>query len=121
MGKLNTRQLGSEWEKKAAEYLIQNGCSIIDVNYRCRLGEIDIIMQDGDEICFVEVKYRTGRQYGCSVEAVNRSKQQRIRKSADYYITTKLHTQNILCRFDVLGFDMDKHGNVNITHIKNAF
>lgn len=121
MSKLNTRQLGSIWEKKAAEYLVSNGCSIIDTNYRCRLGEIDIIMQDGGEICFVEVKYRTGGRYGGAIEAVNCSKQQRIRKAAVYYLTTKLHTQDILCRFDVLGFDMDEHGNVDITHIKNAF
>lgn len=121
MSKLNTRRLGSAWEKKAADYFVQNGCSIISVNYRCKFGEIDIIMRDGDEICFVEVKYRASGQYGSSVEAVNRSKQQRIRNAAAYYLTTKLHTQDILCRFDVLGFDMNEYGNVNITHIKNAF
>lgn len=121
MSKLNTRQLGSTWEKKAADYLVQNGCSIIAANYRCRFGEIDIIMRDEDEICFVEVKYRTSEQYGSSVEAVNSRKQQRIRNAAEYYLMTKLHTQNVLCRFDVLGFDMDEQENVNITHIKNAF
>ncbi len=121
MSKLNKRQLGSVWEKKAVEYLVQNGCTIIDANYRCRLGEIDIIMQDGGTTCFVEVKYRTSGQYGSAIEAVNHNKRQRIRKAAVYYLTERLHTENIACRFDVLGFDTDELGNVNITYIKNAF
>lgn len=121
MNKLNKRQLGSEWEQKAAEYLTQNGCSIITANYRCRLGEIDIIMQDGEYLCFVEVKYRKSGRYGSAIEAVDYSKQQRIRRAAANYLMTERHTQDIACRFDVLGFDTDELGNVNISYIKNAF
>ncbi len=118
---MNKRQLGGTWEKKAAEYLTEKGCRIIVANYRCRLGEIDIIMQDEAAICFVEVKYRTNNQYGSAIEAVDYRKQSRIRRAASYYLTTELHTQDILCRFDVLGFDMDALGNISVTHIKNAF
>lgn len=118
---MNKRQLGSIWEQKAAEYLTNKGCRIIAANYRCKLGEIDIIMQDEAVICFVEVKYRTNIQYGSAIEAVNYSKQRRIRKAAAYYLAAELHTQEVLCRFDVLGFDMDASGNINITHIKDAF
>ena len=118
---MNRRKRGSAWEQKAAEYLSQNGCDIIAMNYRCRLGEIDIIMRDNDTICFVEVKYRTGSQYGSSVEAVNYNKQCRIRRAASYYLTAEIHTQEVLCRFDVLGFDMDNAGNITVTHIKDAF
>ena len=55
----NKRSMGSEYEKKAAEYLKASGCSICEMNYRCRFGEIDMIARDGKYLVFAEVKYRS--------------------------------------------------------------
>ena len=113
---MNKRQTGSEWERKAVEYLAQNGYTIIQTNYRCKIGEIDIIAKESDTLCFIEVKYRSDKRYGNAIEAVTPSKQNTIRKTALHYLVTVMHSDNIDCRFDVIGFDGGE-----ITIIKNAF
>ena len=101
---INNRKLGSKWEHAAADYLKKSGYEILETNFRCRIGEIDI-----------EVKYRKTSRYGFAASAVTQAKQQIIRRVAQYY----LYTHNIAdtqCRFDVVAFDA---GNPQI--IKNAF
>ena len=56
---MNKRQLGTVYEQKAAAYLQQQGYEILECNFRCRIGEIDIIAREGEYLCFVEVKYRS--------------------------------------------------------------
>lgn len=113
---MNTRQVGTKWEEKAVEYLKGKGYVILETNYRCRFGEIDIIAMYDKMICFIEVKYRSGKMYGDAVEAVTLSKQRVIRKTAQNYLVFKIKDENISCRFDVIGFDGDK-----VMHIQNAF
>lgn len=113
---MNNRQVGKDWEIKAAKYLEDKGYMIMETNYRCRCGEIDIIAMQQRTICFTEVKFRSGKMYGNAVEAVTSSKQKVIRKAAQYYLMTKLGNENVSCRFDVIGFDGSK-----VTHIQNAF
>ena len=72
---MNKRQLGTVYEQKAAAYLQQQGYEILECNFRCRLGEIDIIAREGGYLCFVEVKYRSGDGYGSPLEAVGVYKQ----------------------------------------------
>ncbi|MDO5382884.1 MAG: YraN family protein [Eubacteriales bacterium] len=112
----NNRQTGSDYENLACNYLIKNGYEIIERNYRCKTSEIDIIAKKANWIIFIEVKYRSSREYGISLEAVNARKQMRIRKAAEIYLVTHYKRMDIPCRFDVIGIDGDK-----ITHIKNAF
>ena len=57
---MNTRQVGTKWEEKAVEYLKGKGYVILETNYRCRFGEIDIIAMYDKMVCFIEVKYRSG-------------------------------------------------------------
>lgn len=121
---LNKKDLGSSGEKKAAEYLKNNGYNIITTNYRYgRLGEIDIIAYDGDYLCFVEVKTRSSLSYGTPAEAVTRAKQNRIKKLAQIYISqNSLFEANI--RFDIMEIFIAKDirdpvSNINL--IKNAF
>lgn len=113
---MNKRTVGTEKEKLAAEYLVGKGYRILDMNYRCKTGEIDIIASHEDTIVFAEVKYRAGKRYGTAVEAVSAAKQKTIRQVAMYYLVTRLHKSNVGCRFDVIGIDRDE-----ITHIINAF
>ena len=86
------------------------------MNFRNRIGEIDIIAKDGEYICFIEVKYRTTNQWGSPFEAVNQRKQQQIRKVALYYLMRHGLHEWTPCRFEVIAFEGDK-----ITHIVNAF
>ena len=91
------------------------GYEILEYNYRCRSGEIDIIAKDGGCLVFCEVKYRSGRGKGTPLEAVDYRKQQTIFRCASHYLTGK-RLSGIPCRFDVIGIE-----GTAVTHIKNAF
>ena len=112
----NKRQIGTEKEKSAGAYLEKNGYEIIEYNFRCRQGEIDIIAKDGEYFCFIEVKYRTTNDYGSPFEAVDVRKQNQIRKVANYYLMKNKLSEWTPCRFDVIGFVGEE-----MTHIENAF
>ena len=113
--KQNNRSVGAVYEQAAGYYLEQNGYELIEYNYRCRDGEIDIIAKDGDCYVFCEVKYRSGRQAGNPLEAVDQRKQKKIFRCALYY-TVQHGIEDAQCRFDVIGVE-----GTEITHIKNAF
>ena len=87
----NTRSTGSCYERKAADYLKQQGLFILRYNYRCRFGEIDLIARDGEYLVFVEVKYRKDNSSGYSLAAVNPAKQKTICKVARYFLTVEYH------------------------------
>lgn len=67
----NKRTIGADKEQLAAEYLIDNGYTVLERNFRSRTGEIDIIASKDNYLVFIEVKYRSNTRYGASVEAVN--------------------------------------------------
>ena len=113
---INKRTVGSKYEQAAGEFLIKKGYRIIAYNYRCKLGEIDIIALDGDELVFVEVKYRASSRYGSPMEAVNYRKQNKIYMVANYYLMEQHISKYTKVRFDVVGI-LGKE----ITLIKNAF
>lgn len=99
---INKRQVGGEYEKRAAEYLKEQGYEILQMNYRCRQGEIDIVAKEGGYLVFVEVKYRSDSGCGMPQEAVSSSKQRVISRVAEYYCLTHCHSMEIPCRFDVV-------------------
>lgn len=113
----NRRKIGNDYENKAAEYLKQEGFSIIERNFYSRNGEIDIIARDGRYLVFVEVKYRSDNSCGNPLEAVNASKQKRICRTAFYYCQKNGYGDTTPCRFDVIAIE----GKQKIVHIKNAF
>ena len=112
----NTRATGAWYERKAADYLKQQGLFILRYNYRCRSGEIDLIAREGQYLVFVEVKYRNGGSSGNALEAVNPAKQRTICKVARYFLAVEYHCTDVPCRFDVVGIDGDR-----IHWLKNAF
>ena len=113
----NKRQVGTEKENLAAEYLKKKGYFIIEKNYRVRQGEIDLIARDGMCIVFVEVKYRTNGRSGDALEAVTGAKIRQISKMALFYLNQKkISIDNTSIRFDVIGINGDM-----VTHIENAF
>ena len=101
---------------KAACFLKTQGYQILERNYRCKKGEIDLIAREGQYLVFVEVKYRASGEFGNPLEAVSPGKQKRILRTALYYLTVKGYGENQACRFDVLGISPE-----GICLMKNAF
>ena len=119
--KKNKRQTGAYYEQAAGHYLEQLGYEILEYNYRCRSGEIDIVAKDGDYMVFCEVKYRADGRKGNPLEAVDARKQNVIFRCAMYYLTEH-HIEDVPCRFDVIGIQgKDGMKGAEITYIKNAF
>lgn len=98
----NKRKKGSEYEQKAARFLEEQGHRIMEMNYRCRLGEIDLITMHKGYLVFVEVKYRKTSRYGMPVEAVNLKKQRIISKVALHFLMSRFMTEQLPIRFDVV-------------------
>lgn len=110
------RLKGDEAEDKAAKYLADNGYKIIERNFACRTGEIDIIASKGGALVFAEVKARKTEAFGGPEAAVTRSKQKKIAASAMCYIKEKKP------KFDSLMFDIIAvPDGGSIRHVKNAF
>ena len=114
-------KIGNVGENLAVKFLISNGYHILERNYRCKSGEIDIIAYEisTNELVFVEVKTRSNNKFGRPCESVKKSKQEHIKRVAKFYIyQKKIKNQNI--RFDVIEvFSFNKL--YNIEHIKQAF
>ena len=110
--KMTTAEKGNFGEMVAAMYLEKQGYEIVERNFRCRLGEVDIICRKGNQIVFIEVKTRTSDNYGAPSEAVNREKMNRIRKVAALYMMWEKIT-NYQVKFDVM--------EILLNHIENAF
>ncbi len=113
----NTWETGQKYEALAVDYLEGKGYGILERNYRCPYGEIDVIAKSGEYLVFVEVKYRGSSVWGIPEEAVDRRKQRRISRAALSYYGRNGFAQEVPCRFDVIGVD----GGGQISHIENAF
>ena len=115
MIKTNKRKTGTKYEQAAAEYLQDLGYEIIESNYRCHGGEVDLIAKDGEYLVFCEVKYRSDSEAGHALEAVDLRKQRTIVRCAQFYLMEHgLDEQSI--RFDVVGIQKK-----DIMLIKDAF
>ncbi|MDE6925511.1 MAG: YraN family protein [Acetatifactor sp.] len=113
---MNKRKTGADREALAAEYLTARGMCVKERNFQSRQGEIDIIGYHDGCLVFVEVKYRRTEVCGCAAEAVDRRKQRRICRAADYY--RYLHHLGDDCpvRYDVVAIQ-----GTEISWIRNAF
>lgn len=111
--------LGRRGEDLAAEHLVREGYRLLQRNYRCRLGEIDLVARDGEAVVFVEVKTRRSKAFGTSAEAVSASKQARLLRLADCYLRDR-GLGNPPCRFDVVAVDAAADPPV-IDLIRDAF
>ena len=112
---MNTRVVGRWGENVACDYLSKHKYKIIDRNFTCRFGEIDVVAWDGETVVFVEVKARKDDSFGMPREAVNWRKQQTIVQCANYWLYKNKQT-GVPVRFDVVEILGDK-----VTHIVDAF
>lgn len=110
--------IGRSGEDIAVKYLLENNYKIIERNFTCRQGEIDIIVKDKNEMVFIEVKTRTNKNYGEPIDAVTYYKQKHILKSVQYYLY-KRKLEDVFIRIDVIEV-IKKEEKYYINHIKNA-
>jgi len=117
----DTRTLGSDAERLAGQFLTRQGLISITRNFRCRLGEIDLIMRDDECLVFVEVRYRASNRFSRAGQTVDIHKQRKLIRTAALFLARRERYANSLVRFDVVAVDADKHGEESIEWIKDAF
>ena len=100
------RLTGKRAEDLACRFLQGEGLLLIGRNYHCRFGEIDLIMQDHDDLVFIEVRYRRSARYGSGAESVDHNKQRKIIFTANHYL--QAHPSHQACRFDVVTLAPDQ-------------
>ena len=118
---LSFRQLlGQQGESSAAHFLKSKGYEIIEKNYRCTYGEIDLIVRDNEIIVFVEVKTRSSKAFGGPAAAVNYRKQNQISKVAQHFLVDK-KLGDVDARFDVVSIVAKNGKPLQIEHLTDAF
>lgn len=115
------QELGKDGEEEACSYLKQQDYKIIERNFSCKQGEIDIVAWDraSKELVFIEVKTRTNKNYGAPIEAVTEIKQKHIYRSAEFYLYCH-KIKNTAIRIDVIEVYLHS-GKFSVNHIKQAF
>ncbi|MEJ2620021.1 MAG: YraN family protein [Candidatus Thiodiazotropha sp.] len=109
-------QQGEAAEQQAADYLSQRGLKLVSRNFRCKVGEIDLIMREKHALVFVEVRYRQTDDFGSALESITPSKQRKLLAAANLYL--QKHRIDQPCRFDVVA--INGSANKRINWIKNA-
>jgi putative endonuclease len=113
-------ELGAQGERIAADHLTAVGLRVLDRNWRCREGELDLVAREGDAIVFCEVKTRRGSGFGYPVEAVTPAKQRRLRTLAQRWLAAHdEHAPDL--RFDVVGVLVRPGQPPLVTHLRRAF
>lgn len=119
---VTSRQQGEYTEQLACDYLQQQGLRLVEKNFNCKCGEIDLIMQHNDSLVFVEVRYRRNNDYGSAAESVTRNKQQKLLNSAAFYLQKNPAFNNRPARFDIVSITGPlQQANIDINWIENAF
>ena len=113
---MNNRRQGNDFENLAADYLRRNGMKVIQQNYYCKMGEVDIIAKEDEYLVFVEVKYRKNKRTGSAAEAVGFNKMRKISRCADVYMMQHRMSGDTSVRFDVVAIEEG-----HLSHYKNAF
>ena len=111
---------GAEGEKLAADFLKRNGFKILERNYSCPAGELDLIALDGDEVVFIEVKSARQSEFGPPGVRVDSAKQRRLSLIALHYFQRK-KLQQVNCRFDVVSVFIPREHEPAIEHYRDAF
>ncbi|KJS02960.1 MAG: hypothetical protein VR68_01980 [Peptococcaceae bacterium BRH_c4a] len=112
--------LGRAGEEYAAKYLQKRGFRIVERNFRCKLGELDIVARDGPFLVFTEVRSMTGKAFGSPQESITDKKKKKLRQVAQFYAKFR-NVGDTPMRFDVVAITADSGGNViKLDHIVNA-
>ena len=111
---------GFHYEHHALTWLRARGLMLVERNYRCPLGEIDLVMRDGPVLVFIEVRFRAGTGHGAASETVDHRKQRKLLRTAQHFLLRRRQFQNCPCRFDILGIGAAGQ-DLQIEWLRNAF
>lgn len=116
------KEKGEFYEQLAADYLEEAGLALVERNYRCRAGEIDIIGTQDEHLVFVEVRYRSNSSFGTAAASVDWRKQQKIIRAARVFLQHKRAYASRPCRFDVIAISPSQaESQVTVQWLKSAF
>lgn len=121
MGSCTTLARGHSAEQLAFEHLVEQGLKPLDRNFRCRGGEIDLIMLDQDCLVFIEVRYRASGQFGRARDTVDYHKQRKVIRTAAFYISRKPSHATRTMRFDVVAMEGREAADDRLAWIRDAF
>ena len=102
---MSRQHSGQLAEQRACQFLQRQGLRLLERNWRCRLGELDLIMRDDDHLVFVEVRYRSHAAWGGALESVDARKQARLIRAAEQFLQQHPALARLACRFDVVALD----------------
>ncbi|RLC57184.1 MAG: YraN family protein [Chloroflexi bacterium] len=117
----NNLRKGLRFEGLARQYLSARGLKLMESNYRCRFGEIDLIMRDSQTLCFIEVRFRNSLDFGGASASITPAKQRRIIKAALFYLSAHRPGLNQALRFDALLIQQLDKGKLDYNWIQSAF
>jgi len=114
------RTTGTHWERVAESFLTAQGLSLLERNFSSRFGEIDLIMEEGNTLVFILVRYRQNSRHGSGADSVTYHKQRKLSMTAGWYLAKNPQQATQYCRFDVIS--IGAHGQERqVDWIKNAF
>jgi putative endonuclease len=115
------QSVARQTEQLALDHLLRNGLALLDRNFRCRHGEIDLVMLDRTTIVFVEVRFRKRSNFATAVASVDVHKQRRLCLTGGHYLRTHPHHHNAPVRFDVVAFDGPSQQDFTFQWLQDAF
>jgi len=119
--RITSQQRGEAAEAQARQHLEQRGLRLLARNWRCRLGELDLVMLDADTVVFVEVRYRRHSAWGGAVESVDARKREKLSRTAQLFLQQESRWAKYPCRFDVIAINADGQAPAHLDWIQNAF
>lgn len=121
MAENSTRAIGRDAEELALEHLQSSGLVLIARNFRCRIGEIDLIMRDGNCLVFVEVRFRKAGRFASAAESVDRRKQRKLLGAAAFFLCRHIEYRQHATRFDVIALDGPSRNTFTLQWLQDAF
>jgi len=116
-----SRTRGARYEQLALEHLISEGLELVERNFQCRLGEVDLILRDQDCLVFVEVRYRSSNRFASAAHSVDERKQAKISRAAAMFLGMHPGLSDCRVRFDVIAFDRPESDPCELQWIRDAF
>jgi putative endonuclease len=118
---MERKQTGIQGEKLARDFLKKKGYRVLETNYRCQQGEIDIVARQRDNLVFVEVRTKTSLDFGTPQESITAAKRQHLERSAYHYLNSHPDSPP-MWRMDFIAVELDAKGKLQrIEHLENAF
>ena len=118
---MDRRALGTAAESVAREHLCARGLKLVCENYRCRSGELDLVLIEGDVLVVAEVRLRSSARFGGARESIDWSKRRRILRATEHLRLTHRELRHLRVRFDVVAFEAATPGDAGVEWIRGAF